>query len=360
MVASLKTAISNTPQRRKIDSQVAEHDRVKEKVERYALLLRGAPTAITLSALVALVTLWVAWGKVAPAVIIGWTSAVVALSALRLAIWLQYRRRSHAPRTLLKFARFHVVFMGINGVLFGALAPIFAVNDMLGHAFLPFVVAGMSAAAIASASSSWRAVSTFNLPVLTSLAVSYVFFLGLEGVGVALVVALYGVATAFLAASVQTMVVRAIRLRSRNENLYATLKREMNAVNEAEQRYRALVEVSNDLTLIFSPEGRITYASPAVERIFSVRPRAVVGRLIKDIVHPDDFKTFREVGGKALAGLGDAKPVSHVCMRVGEGDYAVLSGRITNMLYVPGVEGFVFNGGVIAGAARAPCPAVAV
>ena len=69
----------------------------------------------------------------------------------------------------------------------------------------------------------------------------------------------------------------------------------------------------------------------------------------KTIVHTDDLPLFRSVGEQSLASLGSAIEMPNVSMRGrDDGDFVALNGRLTNMLYVPGVEGFVFRGGVAA------------
>lgn len=359
MVDRIQALIKQSPGRRLIKEEISSSDKVKLKIERHALLLRGAPTAILISAAIAMITLVVSWGKVDSSIITFWTAAVVVFASFRLLLWYKFSRGSHSPRSLLRFTQFHVGAMGVNGFIFGALAPIFAVSGMLGHAYLPFVIAGMTAAAISSASGSWKAVIAFNFPVLVSFAFSYMFYWGLEGLPIALVVILYGIATAFLASRVQAMVERSIRLRSRNSDLLDALKLQVDEAHNAEQRFRALVEVSNDLTLIFSPEGKVTYASPSAEVVLGELPELLIGRSTKNLVHPDEYDYFRAAGSKSLSNLGFVTPLSHVCFRKSDRSYVALSGRITNMLYVPGVEGFVFTGSLEQAHEQVPCPVVA-
>ncbi len=345
MVEGLKTALANKPPRRSIDSGLTAADRINIKIERHALLLRGAPIAAAISIVNAIITLGVAWGRIDTTIIGAWAGAVIALAAFRLLMWRRVSRSQVAGRSLLRFTRMHVASMAANGVLWGALAPIFAVSGMMSNAYLPFIIAGMTAAAIASASSSWKSVLAFNVPALASAAVSYGVFAPHDGVLIAAVIVLYGVATTYLAWSTQQMIVRSIRLRSRNDHLLSALTRQVDAAHEAEQRFRALVESSSDVTLIFSPDGKVTYASPAAEAAFGAPPQNIIGLATHEIVHPDDFDQFRAVGGKTLSKIGEVIPLRHVCMRAGGGVYVNLAGRLTNMLYVPGVEGFVFSGG---------------
>lgn len=345
MVTGLKTAIANKPARRTIDAGLTAADRINIKIERHALLLRGAPIASTISIINALITLAVAWGRIDRVVIGVWAAAVILLSMVRLLMWRRFAKSQVAGHALLKFTRMHVAAMAVNGALWGSLAPIFAVSGMMSNAYLPFIIAGMTAAAIASAGASWKSVLAFNVPALSAAAVSYGLFAEHDGLLIAAVIVLYGVATTYLAFTTQQMIVRSIRLRSRNDHLLAALTKQVDAAHEGEQRYRALVESSSDVTLIFSPEGKITYASPAAEAAFGAPPKNLLGLSTKDVVHPDDFDQFRAVGGKALSTLGEVIPLRHVCMRAPGRPYANLAGRLTNMLYVPGVEGFVFSGG---------------
>jgi PAS domain S-box-containing protein len=221
------------------------------------------------------------------------------------------------------------------------------------------MIAAMTAAAIASAGASWRAVLAFNIPALAPLAATYAVASGEFGPPIAFIVLLYAVATAYLAWTTQQMVMRSIRLRSRNDRLLQALRKQVDAAHEAEKRFRALVEASQDVTLIFSPEGRVVYASPAVATALGAPPRMIIGKTTKELVHPDDLPLFRAVGEKALSNLGEVIPLPHVCLKGEHGKYVALCGRLTNMLYVPGVEGFVFNGGRLESREREHLHAVA-
>ncbi len=347
MITELQSAISNAPNRKAKLRRLSKVEAVKIKVERAALLFRGAPVAICVSAINGLITAAVAWSSVDRSVLIMWTGAILALAIVRLGFWLHYRFKSPSGRNLANFARLHVVAMALNGAMWGALAPIFAIHGILGNGFLPFVITGTTAAAIVSAGASWRAVLAFTIPALVPLATVYALFGGASGAAIAGVVVFFALATAYLAVTTQKMIDRSILLRTKNDRLFKALRKQVDEAHEAEQRFRALVESSQDVTIIFSPEGKVTYASPSVKKSLGGEIGDMIGLTTKEVVHPDDMPVFRAVGEQALSKLGEVMTLSHVCMRNRGGDYVELSGRLTNMLYVPGVEGFVFNGGVI-------------
>ena len=346
MIAELQQALGGAPARTLREERLTNADRVKLKVERHALLLRGAPIAIAVSAINALIALWVGWGQVDPVWLSLWCGAVLTLSLVRLIIWRRFSSRPALAHGLIRFTSIHVAAMGANGVLWGALAPLLAFSGMLSNAFLPFIIAGMTAAAISSASASWKAVVAFNAPVLLSTALAYGFFAPSGGLAIASILLIYGIATGLLAWRAQQLIERSIRLRSRNDVLFDALTRQVDAAQEAEQRFRALVEASADVTFIFTPQGRITYASPAAETLLGAAPQAILGRTTKDLVHPNDLDEFRAAGNKALARLGSVVQIDRVRL-IGGGGYRPFAGRLTNMLYVPGVEGFVFTGGLL-------------
>jgi PAS domain S-box-containing protein len=346
MIAELQTAISKVPSRKARLKGLTQVEAVKIKVERAALLFRGAPVAVAASSVNAVIATLVAWNSVEHTILFGWAGIVLAIAIIRAGLWLHYRIGGVGARNLANFAKLHVLFMGLNGMAWGALAPIFAVHGVIDHAFLPFVLAGMSAAAIVSAGASWRAVLAFNIPALAPLAATYAFTASTNGAAIALVVVLYAAGTGYLALATQRMIDRSILLHTKNEKLLGILRKRVDTAHTAEQRFRALVESSLDVTLIFSPEGRVVYASPSAEKAFGAPSPLMIGRTTKDIVHPDDMPLFRSVGEKSLSQLGEVIALPHVCMRGSEeAGYVAMSGRLTNMLYVPGVEGFVFSGG---------------
>lgn len=62
-------------------------------------------------------------------------------------------------------------------------------------------------------------------------------------------------------------------------------------------RFRALVHNSSDVITVLDAEGVIRYQSPAVERILGYQPEELLGRQIRELIHPDD--------GEALRALSD-------------------------------------------------------
>lgn len=116
------------------------------------------------------------------------------------------------------------------------------------------------------------------------------------------------------------------------------------ALRESEERHRSLVEQMNDVVFRLSLEGRVTYISPALERLSGHRPEDLAGRAFTDFIHPDDLEELRTsfvrvLGGKrepvefrVFAADGSVRWVRSSSRRVVEGDRIVgVTGSLTDV-----------------------------
>jgi diguanylate cyclase (GGDEF)-like protein/PAS domain S-box-containing protein len=81
-------------------------------------------------------------------------------------------------------------------------------------------------------------------------------------------------------------------------------KRAEQATREAQERYRALIELAPD-GLVVASGGVIEYANPAAARILKAgNPRRLMGRRAEEFVHPDHRARYRERSAYLDAGPG--------------------------------------------------------
>ncbi|HJS36915.1 MAG TPA: PAS domain S-box protein, partial [Burkholderiales bacterium] len=94
---------------------------------------------------------------------------------------------------------------------------------------------------------------------------------------------------------------RALRMTGINLDVTARKQAE-EARNEAEERYRSLVELAPDAVVV-SCGGIIEYANPAAARLIRARsPEEVLGRSMESFVHPEHVQRYRERLGILSAG----------------------------------------------------------
>ena len=78
----------------------------------------------------------------------------------------------------------------------------------------------------------------------------------------------------------------------------------------SDERFRKLVEESSDAIILADAEGRITYASPSLQRVTGFSADERLGRSGFERLHPDDLGAAREYFGRVLA-----QPREHLTFR---------------------------------------------
>ncbi len=71
----------------------------------------------------------------------------------------------------------------------------------------------------------------------------------------------------------------------------------------SETRFRTLVEEINDTIFTVDNEGRVTYISPAIERISDYTPEEIVGQPFAAFIFPEDLEDLRTSFQRALTGI---------------------------------------------------------
>ncbi len=124
---------------------------------------------------------------------------------------------------------------------------------------------------------------------------------------------------------------RELRYAVERHGFVMRLKEVDNELKASEQRFRSLVEFSSDHTLILDRQGRITYASPVVHRVFGTVPR---GTDLFQLVRGPHAQAVRERFEQALTHHEHPFPLVVRCI-TDEGNELVLEGTMTNLTQFP-------------------------
>jgi PAS domain S-box-containing protein len=104
-----------------------------------------------------------------------------------------------------------------------------------------------------------------------------------------------------------------------------------------EERYRALVDRSVDVTTIVDASGHIRFVSAAVERMVGWAPADLVGRPAVDFIHPDDQPGVHDAFASAVRG---GEPGRFECrFRAADGDWRVLEVQASPIAEPDGAAG---------------------
>ncbi|HSP38179.1 MAG TPA: EAL domain-containing protein [Frankiaceae bacterium] len=101
--------------------------------------------------------------------------------------------------------------------------------------------------------------------------------------------------------------------------------------------YAALLDITFDLSCLLDQAGRISYASPSVNRLLGYSPAELHSLDLFGCVHPEDREALQVTVGKVLAG---PEPVPTTCrVQAADGTYRLLEVTAVNLRDDPAVRG---------------------
>jgi PAS domain S-box-containing protein len=137
--------------------------------------------------------------------------------------------------------------------------------------------------------------------------------------------------------------VHALRERAARARADASREAALLALSAEQDRFRALIERSSDLTLIVDGEGIITFSSPASLEVLGIEPLQGIGKAVMEFIHPEDRARAVEV---IDALRRDPATTRRMDLRVrrADGTFALVEAQGRSLVDVPGVRGIVVNG----------------
>ena len=114
------------------------------------------------------------------------------------------------------------------------------------------------------------------------------------------------------------------------------------ALQESEQRFRALVQNSSDIITVVDAEGVVRYVSPAVERVVGYRPEELVGNSVFDHVRPEVLAEAQKIFAEAWS-IPGVHPPFEFEVRHKDGSLRRAEFVLNNLLDDPSVRGVVVS-----------------
>jgi PAS domain S-box-containing protein len=109
---------------------------------------------------------------------------------------------------------------------------------------------------------------------------------------------------------------RAVRMSGTGQDVTDRVRAERELRRSGES-YRMLAENVNEMIIRFTPQGTITYASPAAFRILGYEPGDVIGREGREFLHTDDLEGVVEAHESMLHGADPPAVLSRMLHRDG-------------------------------------------
>lgn len=138
------------------------------------------------------------------------------------------------------------------------------------------------------------------------------------------------------------VVIRQFMMFFDNTTLNERLQEQAAALQRREEHLRSLVEHSSDAASLADGYGVIRFQSASVQRLFAFGPGELVGTRLVDLAHVEDRPALLNCLSDALK--ASAHPTSVTCrLRHKLGTWTHCEVTVTNLLYLPSVEGLVVN-----------------
>ncbi|GIE93408.1 sensor domain-containing diguanylate cyclase [Paractinoplanes rishiriensis] len=113
------------------------------------------------------------------------------------------------------------------------------------------------------------------------------------------------------------------------------------ALRRSEERMKALVHDGTDMIVVWAANGEITYASPAARTVVGQPPDQLLGRVMWDLVHPDDAAVAAGLRERVHTTDGSTAHRAELRVRTGDGTWRWHETTVRNLLDDPAVRGIV-------------------
>ncbi|HWV35034.1 MAG TPA: EAL domain-containing protein [Thermomicrobiales bacterium] len=115
------------------------------------------------------------------------------------------------------------------------------------------------------------------------------------------------------------------------------------SLRQSEERWRALVQHSSDITVLIAPDRTLRYASPALTEVLGHHPDNVLHVDVFRYLHPDDAASAERLFSEALETPGISHPGVEIRVRDHAGNWRWLEVILTNLTGNPSVSAIVVN-----------------
>lgn len=122
-----------------------------------------------------------------------------------------------------------------------------------------------------------------------------------------------------------------------------TRNRAEDAIQQAEQKYRALIEKAPDGVVVVGVDGRISFASPNSLRMFGYTEEELFAKDPSELTHPDDLPAVLRTINRVIKGRNNNIPTIDYRFATGAGGWLWIESTFSKMITAGSVEEVIIN-----------------
>lgn len=177
-----------------------------------------------------------------------------------------------------------------------------------------FLLAGMTAAAVASSAAYRPAVVGFIAPILGGLAFYFFSRSTFTDWALGAFALIYFAFINRITQNLEQNLIQEVSLKDKNRELVESLEYAVAETRDREEKFRVIADYSHSWESWFSAEGKLLWVNPGVERLTGYNVEECMNQRSHpmEIVHPED----RETLARAMASAGKAPSMAELEFRV--------------------------------------------
>ena len=125
-------------------------------------------------------------------------------------------------------------------------------------------------------------------------------------------------------------------------NLHLSVLRDMTERRLAESRFQSLIEKNSDVVLLCHRDASVEYVSPSIATVLGCEPADLLGKSLKDLIHPNDAQALAPAWTSLLSDPSGAVSMQWRA-RHRDGSWRWLESSVQNLLHDPAVRAILCN-----------------
>jgi len=109
-----------------------------------------------------------------------------------------------------------------------------------------------------------------------------------------------------------------------------------------QERYRAMINNSNDIVVLMDEKGKISFRSPSCNRTTGYSDEDLITKTLLDVVHPDDLEEIKRKLQEAINNPGKRVNIFYREQHR-DGHYIWVEGTMVNLLHDPNLNSMLLN-----------------